>query len=190
MKIVGNILAGISIVLLALGGFIFAREQFFVHAAEQTVAVVTGNESVNYTGNINEMGIQHYYCSVFQFQDRSSQVISFKETEGRLNSTGCGDLNSTPDYKVGEEVPVYYDLRDPVNTVQTPKLVKKYYTWALTITLIGLLVGGIGVFFLREDEQNREREAARQHKAPVHYSSNPNWDQLVKTEKEMKQRKK
>jgi len=190
MKIVGIILAGIGVVLIGLGGFIFAREQYFVRSAEQAVAVVTDNESVNYTGNVNEMGIQHYYCSVFEFQTTDGQTISFKETEGKLNSTGCGDLNSAPDYKVGEEVLVYYDPRDPVNSVQIPKLVKKYYSWALAFALVGLLVASLGAFFLRDSEQNKKREAARQQQTPVNYSPNSNWDKLLEAEKEAAKRKK
>ncbi len=190
MKFTGTILVVIGILLIGLGGTIFIREQVFIRTAEQAVAVVTGNESVNYTGNINTMGIQQYYCSVFQFQTRGGQTISFKETEGRLNSTGCGDLNSAPDYKIGQEVPVYYDPRDPANTAQIPKLVKKYYTWALTITLIGLLQAAIGIFFLREHEQNRKREAAKQQKIPGNPSSNPGGDTQMKTAREVKKKRK
>ena len=190
MKITGIILAVIGILLVGLGGIIFVREQLFIRTAEQAVAVVTGNESVNYTGNINEMGIQHYYCSVFRFQTEGGQMISFKETEGKVNSTGCGDLNSAPDFQVGQEVPVFYDVRDPANTVQIPKLAKKYYSWALTIALVGLLVVSIGGFFLREHEQNRKREAARRQKTPGSSSANPGWGKLLNTEKEMKKRNK
>jgi len=191
MKIVGTVLAVIGIILIGSGGFIFVREQIFVHTAEQAVAVVTGNESVNYTGNVNEMGIQHYYCSVFQFQTMDGQTFPFKEGEGRLNQANCGYLDSAPDYKIGEEVPVYYDPRDPGNTVQIPKLVKKYYSYALTIAFVGLLLAAIGVFFLREDQQNKKREAAsQQKKMPVNYSPNPNWDKLLEAEKEITKRKK
>lgn len=190
MKFTGTILAVIGILLIGLAGIIFIREQLFIHSAEQAVAVVTGNESVNYTGNINELGIQHYYCSVFQFKTREGQTISFKETEGRVNSTGCGELNSAPDYQVGQEMPVLYDPRDPANTAQIPKLVKKYYTWALTIALVGLLVMSLGGFFLREDGQNRKREAARQQKTPGDPSANPNWDKLPQAERATKKRRK
>ena len=151
---------------------------------------LSANESVNYTGNINEMGIQHYYCSVFQFQASDGQSVSFKEAEGKLNKAKCGDLNSAPHYQIGEEVPVYYDPRNPANTVQVPKLVKKYYSYALMFALIGLLLLVLGIYFRREDEQNRKRETAKQQKTPVNYSPNPSWDKLLEAEKETTKRKK
>ncbi len=189
MRIVGAILAVIGILLVSLGGYLFVREQIFLHSAEQATAVVTNNESVSYTGNINEMGIQRYYCSAFQFRTRDGQTISFKEAEGKLNRASCGDLNSAPDHKVGETVPVYYDARDPADSAQIPKPVKKYYTYALTIALIGLLIVSIGAFFLWESEQTRKRQAARRRKTPGSHSANPGWDKQLQAEKEMKKRK-
>ena len=49
MKTIGTILIVIGALLLGLGGFIFIRELVFIQTAQQGMAIVTANESVNYT---------------------------------------------------------------------------------------------------------------------------------------------
>ncbi|MEP7135353.1 MAG: DUF3592 domain-containing protein [Chloroflexota bacterium] len=189
MKNIDVIFFSIGIILIGLGGTIFVREQLFIRSAEQAIAVVTGNESVSYAGNdVNEMGIQQYFCLAFQFQTRDGQTISFKETQGKLNQASCGNLGTLPDYEVGQAVPVYYDPRDPANSAQIPKLVKKYYSLAAAFAVAGVLLVLLGFYDRR---QNKELEAAMsQQKIPNNYSPNPGWDKLMSTENEMKKKRK
>lgn len=188
MKNIGVIFFLIGIILIGLGGYIFVREQLFIQTAEQAIAVVTGNESVMYTGtDVNEMGIQQYFCSAFQFQTRDGQTISFKETQGKLNQASCANLGTLPDYEIGQDVPVYYDPRDPSNSAQIPKLVKKYYSLAAAFAVAGVLLVLLGFYDRR---QNKELEAKSQQKIPSMYSPNPGWDKLMSTEKEVKKKRK
>ena len=119
MKITGGVIGIISVVLLGLGiilcgmsGYFIIREQHFLQTAEQTTAVVTDNKLYNYTGNYNDYGVQHYYCSEFQFQTKSGQSVLFEE------KNDCGQLDSPPNYQVGQKVAIYYDPQNPADTVQ------------------------------------------------------------------------
>ncbi len=122
MKIAGSVIGTIGVVLLGLGiiicgvaGYFIIREQHFLQTAQQTTAVVTDNKLYDYTGNVNEYGVQHYYCSEFQFQSNTGQSVSFEE------KNGCGQLDSPPDYQVGQKVAIYYDPVNPAGTVQMQK---------------------------------------------------------------------
>jgi len=140
MKIAGTIVAIIGVILLGVGGYLFVKERLFLQTAEQTTAVVTGNE--RYTYESNDYGVQHYYCSDFQFQTQDGQRISFKEDDA--SSTICGDLDMPPDFQEGEKVAAYYDPQDPINTVQIPKSISQSYKGVgvlVVLGTIGLLVG-------------------------------------------------
>jgi hypothetical protein len=114
MKITGIILAIIGVMFIGLGGYLFAKEQIFLQRAELTTAVVTYNKLYSYTGQVNEYGVQNYYCSEFQFLTKDGHSISFEEPK-------CAELESPPDYQIGQKVSVYYDPSDPANTVQMGK---------------------------------------------------------------------
>jgi hypothetical protein len=114
MKIAGIIIGFIGVLLAGLGAYLFVMEQLFLQKAELTTAEVTNNKLYDYTGQVNEYGVQHYYCSEFQFQTRAGQSVSFEETK-------CAELESPPDYQVGQKITVYYDPHDPANTVQMLK---------------------------------------------------------------------
>jgi hypothetical protein len=61
--IIGVGLIGLGIILCGVAGFFIIRDQHFLKTAQQTTAVVTDNKLYEYTGNVNEYGVQHYYCS-------------------------------------------------------------------------------------------------------------------------------
>ncbi|MGB8213259.1 MAG: DUF3592 domain-containing protein [Anaerolineales bacterium] len=111
MKIAGIILGFIGVLALALGGTLFVKEQLFLQRAEPATAVVTENKLYTYTGQVNEYGVQHYYCSEFQFQTKDGRSISFEEPN-------CAQLEEPPDYQVGQKVAVVYDPNDPGDSVQ------------------------------------------------------------------------
>jgi hypothetical protein len=114
MKITGIIIAVIGVMFVGLGVYLFSKEQLFLQRAELTAAVVTSNKLFTYTGQVNEYGVQHYYCSEFQFQTKAGRRVSFEEPN-------CAELELPPDYQVGQKVAVYYDPGDPSNTVQMGK---------------------------------------------------------------------
>jgi len=128
---IGVLVFGLGVILLGLGGYLYFKEQLFLKRAELTTAVVTENKRYTYTGNVNEYGVQHYYCSEFQFQTRAGQRVSFEEQS-------CGQLDQPPDYQVGQQVDVYYDPQDPVNTVQMRED-RLRYTGAVAATVAGVL---------------------------------------------------
>ena len=146
MKIAGVIVSIIGVVLLGVGGYLFIKEKLFLLSAQQATAIVIGNERSTYESN--EYGTQHFYCSDFQFQTKDSRSISFNEVD--LTDVPCTDLDMPPDYQVGQQVPVYYDLRDPAHTVQIPKSVILNYDGAVIVLVVGafLLLLGLGLFWI------------------------------------------
>jgi hypothetical protein len=134
MKITGIIIGLVGLVLLALGGYLFVKERLFLQTAEPTLAVVTENKRYTYTGQVNEYGVQHYYCSEFRFQTKNNQKVSFEEP-------GCAELDSPPDYKIGQTVEVVYDPADPGNTVQ---LRSEEFFYAQSVSVAGALVVLLG----------------------------------------------
>jgi Protein of unknown function (DUF3592) len=143
----------LGLVLIGLGGYVFLQEQLFLQGAQKATAVVTGNDSYSYTGDYQDMGTQHYYCSEFQFQASNGETVTFQEDDGR--GAGCGDLDQPPDYQVGQEVVVYYDQNDPAGTAQDPKSVDLPYTTVKLLVGAGVLcfllvIGGFGVRVLRQ----------------------------------------
>ena len=143
MKIAGVIVGIIGVVLFGLGGYLFVREQLFLQRAELTTAVVTDNKLYTYTGQVNEYGVQHYYCSEFQFQTKAGQSVSFEETD-------CAQLDSPPDYQISQKVDVYYDPRDPSKTVQMQKDRYSDGLAAIAATVAGafFVLFGLGLFWI------------------------------------------
>jgi len=140
MKITGIVLGLIGLLLLGLGGYLFVQERSFLQKAEFTTAVVTSNKRYTYTGQVNEYGVQHYYCSEFQFQTQAGQSVSFEEPN-------CAELDSPPDYQVGDKVDVYYDPQDPGNSVQ---MRKAQNSDPVAATVAGAFFGllGLGLFLI------------------------------------------
>ncbi|MCL4529104.1 MAG: DUF3592 domain-containing protein [Chloroflexi bacterium] len=161
MKITGIILWIIGVVILAVGGYLLVRERLFQQSAEQATAVATDNKQYTYTSSDN--GVQHYYCTGFQFQTKDGRNISFKEDDS--TDVSCADLDMPPDYQVGQQVPVYYDPRDPAGSVQIPKSVSLNYDSGAIVLAAGALciVIGMGSFWfgLTRGRQNAAPKASR-----------------------------
>jgi hypothetical protein len=146
-KISAIIIATIGVLLLGWAGILFAQEQLFLQRAERASAAVTANTRYTYTGQINEYGVQHYYCSAFRFQTKDGREISFEENDE--GGTPCADLDAPPDYQVGQQLPVYYDARDPLNSAQIPKEVQFSYKTVGVVAVggaLGVLIG-LGLFW-------------------------------------------
>jgi Protein of unknown function (DUF3592) len=139
MKIAGVILWIIGVALLV-------KEKLFLFSAQQATAIVTGNE--RYTQESNEYGTQHYYCSDFQFQTTDGTSISFSEDDS--TEVPCADLDMPPDYQTGQKVPVFYDARDPVHTVQIAKSVSLDYDGGVIVLVAGVIciVVGLVLFWI------------------------------------------
>ena len=135
MKIAGIILWIIAAVLLTVGGYMLVKEKLFLLSAQQATAIVTGNE--RYTYEFNEYGTQHYYCSDFQFQTKDGRSISFSEDD--LTNVPCTGLDMPPDYQTGQQVPVYYDSRDPAHTVQIPESVSLDYDGGVIVLVAAFI---------------------------------------------------
>jgi Protein of unknown function (DUF3592) len=111
---------------------------------EQAIAVVTGNEEHHTQSNF-------YYCAEFQFQTKEGQTISFKQDDS-TNVPCSGAASASPDYKIGQQVPVYYDPHDPAHTAQLVAWVKNEYITALVIGVpilivaILCIIGGLVLF--------------------------------------------
>jgi hypothetical protein len=140
VKIAGVIIVLIGLLLLGLGAYLFVQEQLFLQRAELTTAAVTENRLYTYTGQVNEYGVQHYYCSEFKFQTKEGRIVSFEEGDD------CANLDSPPDYQIGQKVDVYYDPRDPSNTVQ---MRKDAYSNTVAAVVAGALFTllGLGLFW-------------------------------------------
>ena len=146
MKIAGVIVSIIGVVLLGVGGYLFVKEKLFLLSAQQATATITGNERHTYESN--EYGTQHYYCSDFQFQTKEGRSISFSEDDS--TDVPCTDLDMPPDFQTGQQVPVYYDARDPAQTVQISKSVSLEYDGAVIVLVVSafLLLLGLGLFWI------------------------------------------
>jgi hypothetical protein len=138
MKIAGVILWIITIVLLCVEGFLFVATYDYritKQNDEQTTALVTGNERHPYYGNYNEQGIQYYYCAKFKFQTQDGRTISVKQDDS--TDFPCSSyVSDSPNYQVGQQVPVYYDPSDPAHTVQIAADVNNANTAAVVIGVI------------------------------------------------------
>lgn len=149
MKIAGIVVGIIGLLFLGLAGYLFVQEQLFLQRAEPTTAVVMSNKRYTYTGQVNENGVQHYYCSEFQFKSQDGRGFTFEEPD-------CAQLDSPPDYKVGQRVPVYYDPQDPGNTVQ---MRNSEYSNTLAAAGSGALVVLLGLVLYWIDLLRRMRPA-------------------------------
>lgn len=140
--IIGVVLFGLGVMLCGLAGYLFVREQHFLQRAELATAVVTDNKLYTYTGQVNEYGVQHYYCSEFQFPTRTGRNVSFEETD-------CAQLDSPPDYQIGQKVEIYFDPQDPAKTVQMQKDRSSNGTAVVAATVAGALfvLVGLGIFW-------------------------------------------
>ncbi len=132
--------------LLCVGGYMLVKEKLFLLSAQQATAIVTGNERYAYESN--EYGTQHYYCSYFQFQTKDGRSISFNEDDS--TDVPCTELDMPPDYQVGEQVPVYYDARDPAKTMQISKSVSLDYDGAVIVLVAAFIciVAGLVLFWI------------------------------------------
>ena len=77
----------------------FRRYAAFPSKSRTTTAVVTENIWHIYTGQVNEYCVQNYYWAEFQFQTKDGRSVTFEETN-------CGELNSPPNYQIGQKVDV------------------------------------------------------------------------------------
>jgi uncharacterized protein DUF3592 len=150
MKTSGVIVGIISMLLLCCGGIGAIGAIWAIDNArnisqndEQAIAVVTGNEEHHTQSSF-------YYCAEFQFQTKEGQTISFKQDDS--TNVPCGEASASPDYQVGQQVPVYYDPHDPAHTVQLVAWVKNEYVTTLVlgvpvlIVAILCIVGGLVLF--------------------------------------------
>ena len=135
MKIAGIILWIIAVVLLAAGGYMLVKEKLFLLGAQQATAVVTGNERHTYESS--DYGTQHFYCSDFQVQTKDGASISFSEDDS--TDVPCTDLDMPPDYQIGQQVPVYYDPRDPAHTVQIPRSMSLNYAGGVIVLVAAFI---------------------------------------------------
>jgi hypothetical protein len=151
MKITGFIIGIIGVMLIGLGAYLFVHEQLFLQSAELSTATVTANIRHAYTGNVQEYGVQHYYCSRFQFQTKAGQSVSF---------THCSSTaDAPPDYQIGQQEDVYYDPQDPGHTAQIRNTIFKYrYSAAIAATAVGALciLVGLWLFEIRHARGPRQ----------------------------------
>ena len=152
MKITGFILTMIGVGLLALAGLMNFREGRVLQSDERAIATVTDNMQYEYTGQVNEYGVQHYYCSVFDFQTNDGRSFTIEE-----GGTDCAELDQPPNYQIGEHVELYYDPADPLAAVQTPKAVRLSYAGAKIVLVAGALFILVGLLlFLGSSRKSRQ----------------------------------
>jgi Protein of unknown function (DUF3592) len=161
MKIAGAIVGIIGIILLCAGGILLIwannNERNISQNNEQAIAMVTGNE-LHHTMN------QFYYCAEFRFQTKEGQTISFKQDDS-TNVPCQGSASSSPDYQIGQQVPVYYDPHNPAHTVQLVSWVTNEYTTELVIGMpilivaILSIVGGLALFVIGSAKSRRDATA-------------------------------
>jgi len=135
MKIVGVIFWIIGILLLCVGGVLLVSgksdENNILQNYAQANAVVTGNECR--VGLINNNpNLQYKYCWEFEFKTKDGQTISFNKQNAA--------------YRIGQQVPVYYDPHDPAHTVEIAADVKNDYLAILggiilVFAILSLVVG-------------------------------------------------
>ncbi len=156
MKIAGFIVGSIGILFLIFGGYLFLHEVLFLQRAALTSAIVTGNKRYTYTGQVNEYGVQHYYCSQFQFQTKDGRSVSYEETDAQ-----CAELDSPPHYQVGDKVQIYYDPANPGTGVQIRSFREQYRDAIAAVVggalflLVGLILLGISLWRSRRTASSR-----------------------------------
>ena len=163
MKISGIILWVIGVMLLCLGGVLILAtigNRDTLQNDRQATAVVTGNDRHDYYGNYNEQGLQYFYCAEFQFRTEDGRTVSVKQSDS-TDLPCASHVSESPDYKVGQQVPVYYDPADPAHTVQIAADVKNGYTASVvigvTVLILSILCVVIGSVLFVKDLRGRRR---------------------------------
>jgi hypothetical protein len=119
VKVFSKVLLAIGLILLAVAGIMYAFSTIFVSRAELVNGSVTAINPY-YNPDYNSTT----YCPLVIFTTKTGQKLT-------LDSEVC---SSPADYKVGDELQVYYDPQNPANAQ-----IKNFWSQNLQAVSIGAL---------------------------------------------------
>lgn len=134
MKTFVLVFGGIGLILLAIAGYVYWREQTFLTSAETVTGTVVNLDM----SSSSEGGTT--FCPIIEFTTKAGEDV-------RYFGNVC---SNPPDYEIGDQVEVYYDPQD-IGHVQM-KSFWSQYVGVLVLSCIGLpffLLGLWGVFMGR-----------------------------------------
>jgi len=131
MKVFSQVILSIGLVLLAIGGVMYLINAVFISRAELvdgTVTLINTSFDADYNSTT--------YCPLVRYTTKAGQTLTYDS-----------DVCSSPaDYKVGDQVQVYYDPQDP-GKAQIKNFWSQYLQ-SITMGGLGLPFVGLGALLL------------------------------------------
>ena len=124
MKVFAQIILAIGLILLAISGVMYLINAIFISRAELadgTVTLINTSFDADYNSTT--------FCPLVRYSTKAGQILTYDS-----------DVCSSPaDYKVGDQVQVYYDPQDPGKAQ-----IKNFWSQYLQSTTMG----GLGLPFV------------------------------------------
>ena len=131
MKVFSQVLLSIGLVLLAIGGVMYLINAVFISRAELvdgTVTLINTSFDADYNSTT--------FCPLVRYTTKAGQPLTYDS-----------DVCSSPaDYKVGDQVQVYYDPQNP-GKAQIKNFWSQYLQ-SITMGGLGLPFVGLGALLL------------------------------------------
>lgn len=134
MRVLVIIFGGASVILLAIAGLLYFKEQSFLNSSEEATGKIAAIEVSTDTDGTSD-------CPVIEFTTKSGQLVRF-----------TGDIcSSPPNFNIGDTEDVIFDPQNPKN-VQVKGLFSEYLG-SFILSAVGLPFLAIGIWGLFKDKQ-------------------------------------
>ena len=145
LKRVILIFVAVTAIFFGWAALDFVQEVIFLHSAEQAMGTVT---DIGASTSYQDQQYLTDYCPVIDFQTKAGRAVKY-------DSQVC---SNKPEYKLGQQVMIYYDPRNPTNS-QMQNWIDEYSSVVgpIIIGLISAFIGGL-VFLA---SMQKEKEALR-----------------------------
>ena len=143
MKVFAQVILSIGLVLLAISGVMYLINAVFISRAELvdgTVTLINTSFDSDYNSTT--------YCPLVRYTTKAGQTLTY-------DSEVC---SSPANYKVGDQVQIYYDPQDP-GKAQIKNFWSQYLQ-SITMSGLGLPFVGLGALLLISSRRRKPTAAA------------------------------